>query len=219
MRYWMVTLAQPDIRTLTIARQPGPRREYQRTWCLSSSPHLHETPCKVSISFQYSMSCHPIQMCACEPVSGGGTLSNWSKSPKTSILGPSAGTLGRADGQPLASRGPRWNSLTTASLTQHWLFSLRALDFELITTSVESEYPPISPPATIRVLKQIFDVKSWELIWKYLLQNLAEINYLKLSNWVEATSMVESALRDIIGRASMIYFESGYLSFFILSMC
>ena len=120
IRYWMVTLAQPDIRTLTIARQPGPRREYQRTWCLSSSPHLHGTPCKVSKSFQYS--CYPIQMCACEPVSVGGTLSNWSKSPKTSIWGPSAGTLGKADGQPLASRGPRWNSPTAAILTQHWLF-------------------------------------------------------------------------------------------------
>ena len=117
IRYWMVTLAQPDIRTLTIARRPGPRREYQRTWCLSSSPHLHGKPCKVSKAFQYS--CHPIQMCACEPVSVCVTLLGWSKSPKTSIWGPSAGTLGRADGQPLASRGPRWNSLTTGSLTQH----------------------------------------------------------------------------------------------------
>ena len=52
-----------------------------------------------------------------------------------------------------------------------------------------------------------------------MLQNLAEINYLKLSNWVEATGMVESARRDIIRWASMIYFESGYLSFIILSMC
>ena len=67
-------------------------------------------------------SCHPIQMCACEPVSVGVTLLGLSKSPKTSIWGPSAGTLGKADGQPLASRGPRWNSPTTAILTQHWLF-------------------------------------------------------------------------------------------------
>ena len=59
IRYWMVTLAQPDIRTLTIARRPGPRREYQRTWCLSSSPHLHGTPCKVSKSFQYALLLSP----------------------------------------------------------------------------------------------------------------------------------------------------------------
>ena len=55
---------------------------------------------------------------------------------------------------------------------------------------------------------KIFVAKYW-----------AEIDYLKLSNWVEATSMVESALRDIIGWASMIYFESAYICRFSSSVC
>ena len=47
-------------------------------------------------------SCHPIHMCACEPVSGGGTCSNWSKNSK---IRTKCWHLG--EGRRPASRQPR----------------------------------------------------------------------------------------------------------------